>query len=140
MDLKRIRALFLLALQLMAHFFLLFFKKRRGLDFFKKQYVAEGIPLLSSNLRNLWPEFSKCTSCRLCDASCQVANRLSSSVKPSYLIATITRNLASLALSQQSLIDCDSCNLQECQRACPESIAIPDLITALKSEGFHHAH
>ncbi len=109
---------------------LLFWRQREGLEQFRANYVADGLPAFTPAHRAIAHEPGHCTSCGMCEAVCPLLAFNPNFLGPMRFILSGARGGPILPDIRDTLRvltapDCQSC--QKCERACPEQISILQL-------------
>ncbi len=108
---------------------------RTGLDAFRANYVAEGLPPIPPAMRERYHEFVRCTGCGACDPVCP-HGRTADPVQwrgPMAVAASMSRaapHYAECAPALKYFDQCGSC--RACEAVCPEQIPIKTIAALMQ--------
>lgn len=133
LDVKRISSIALLGWNFWAHMFRKYLLRRKspGYDQFIENYRADRIAPFSERERDRLSEFSRCIACGLCDPVCPSlrAGGRSHFAGPMDLAMCVSRDPTELGLSPDPF---RSVLCEACDRACPESVPVAELVTYMR--------
>lgn len=112
----------------------IFFVKSAGLKDFLEFYREDRIAAISREEKDLFPGFSRCVSCGLCDALCPAIAPLSQEnyLGPSFL-AHLSRSIPDFA--GHVPLNFDHChNCHGCDSICPKRVPLREILEFIKNK------
>lgn len=135
----RLKALWLLSIALLRTLLRLLFRRKRagGINAFRANYDADGLPPVTAEERNRLPAFSRCIACGLCDRG--EARRIAASGGayrgPMALVLAASRSMPDFRAAAYSWSFVTDEVLAEKERICPTSVPFRDIARFVREKG-----